>query len=159
MTEAATRTRGADVVPVSPPLYYLVGLALGALAQAVVPLSFDGHPVTTAVGATAVVLGLALTVGGVAGVIRHRTTVVPHRSVTRLVDDGFYTLSRNPMYTGLSIAYLGVSLLLGSWWSLLLWVPVMLAVDRLVVRPEERYLAERFGTAYADYRTRVRRWL
>jgi protein-S-isoprenylcysteine O-methyltransferase Ste14 len=32
-------------------------------------------------------------------------------------------------------------------------------VARLVIRPEERYLDERFGQTYADYRTRVRRWL
>jgi len=35
-------------------------------------------------------------------------------------------------------------------------LPVM---QRQVIQPEEGYLAERFGAAYADYRARVRRWL
>jgi protein-S-isoprenylcysteine O-methyltransferase Ste14 len=35
----------------------------------------------------------------------------------------------------------------------------VLAVARLVIRPEERYLTERFGQTYADYRAQVRRWL
>jgi protein-S-isoprenylcysteine O-methyltransferase Ste14 len=72
---------------------------------------------------------------------------------------GGYRLSRNPMYAGLGIAYLGAALLLGSWWPVVLWPLVMLAVDRLVIRPEETYLSERFGQDYSDYRAHVRRWL
>jgi protein-S-isoprenylcysteine O-methyltransferase Ste14 len=36
---------------------------------------------------------------------------------------------------------------------------VLLAVRRLVINPEERYLGQRFGQRYADYRARVRRWM
>jgi protein-S-isoprenylcysteine O-methyltransferase Ste14 len=32
-------------------------------------------------------------------------------------------------------------------------------IDLFVIRREEAYLAERFGDAYASYRSRVRRWL
>jgi protein-S-isoprenylcysteine O-methyltransferase Ste14 len=63
------------------------------------------------------------------------------------------------MYTGLAILYLGGAFLLGSWWPILLLPPVLIAVTLLVIRPEERYLSERFGRDYADYRNRVRRWL
>ena len=35
----------------------------------------------------------------------------------------------------------------------------MLATIRLVIEPEEDYLAARFGDEYARYRSRVRRWL
>jgi protein-S-isoprenylcysteine O-methyltransferase Ste14 len=63
------------------------------------------------------------------------------------------------MYTGLAIAYLGVALLLGSWWPLVLWPLVVVAVRQLVIRPEEQYLTQRFGQAYTDYEGRVRRWL
>ena len=47
----------------------------------------------------------------------------------------------------------------GSWWPVLLAPLVILALTRLVIGPEERYLAERFGASYAGYRARVRRWL
>jgi protein-S-isoprenylcysteine O-methyltransferase Ste14 len=93
------------------------------------------------------------------GVIRHRTTIVPHHRVASLVTTGAYRLSRNPMYTGLAVLYLGVALLIGSWWPVALWTVVLLAVYRLVIRPEERYLEQRFGSAYTQYRARVRRWL
>jgi protein-S-isoprenylcysteine O-methyltransferase Ste14 len=125
----------------------------------VAPLPIGGRPVVTAVGAAVLVAGLALAAGGIAGVIRHRTTIVPHHPVSALVTDGAYRVSRNPMYTGLATAYLGTALLFGSWWPVLLWPAVMLAVLALAIRPEERYLGERFGLTYTDYRARVRRWV
>jgi protein-S-isoprenylcysteine O-methyltransferase Ste14 len=110
-------------------------------------------------GTALAVLGLALAVAGVAAVIRHRTTIVPHHRVATLLTGGAYGLSRNPMYTGLAIAYLGLALLLDSWWTLALWPLVIVAVRQLVIRPEEQYLTQRFGRPYTDYQCRVRRWL
>jgi protein-S-isoprenylcysteine O-methyltransferase Ste14 len=89
----------------------------------------------------------------------HRTTIVPHHPVAALLTGGAYRLSRNPMYTGLAIAYLGLALLFGSWWPLTLWLLVIVVVRQLVIRPEEDYLTQRFGQAYTDYQSRVRRWL
>jgi protein-S-isoprenylcysteine O-methyltransferase Ste14 len=63
------------------------------------------------------------------------------------------------MYTGLAVAYVGGSLLAGSWWPLLILPAVVGVVRRLAIDPEERYLADRFGAAYDDYRARVPRWL
>lgn len=149
---------GAAVPFVPPPLYYVAGLAVGLLVHRAVPLPADG-PVVTAIGVLLAVAGAGLVAGGVAGVVRHRTTIVPHHAVSALVVDGAYRWSRNPMYTGLAVAYLGAALLLGSWWPVLLWPAVVAVVDRLVVRREEEYLARRFGEPYAEYTARVRRWL
>jgi protein-S-isoprenylcysteine O-methyltransferase Ste14 len=151
--------RGARVIMIPPPLYYGVGLAVGMAAHAVVPIPLGGRPVTAVAGAVVLLVGLALAVGGVAGVVRHRTTIVPHHAVATLVTDGAYRISRNPMYTGLAVAYLGAALLLGSWWPVLLWPVVLLVVLALVIRPEEHYLGTRFGSAYASYRAQVRRWV
>lgn len=150
---------GARVIFVPPPLYYAAGLAGGLAIDGAVALPIAGRPATAAAGVIAGAAGLALSAAGVAAVIRHRTTIVPHRPVAALVTGGAYRVSRNPMYTGLAIAYVGLALLLGSWWPLLLWPLVILVVRQLVIRPEEDYLAVRFGPAYADYRSRVRRWL
>jgi protein-S-isoprenylcysteine O-methyltransferase Ste14 len=125
----------------------------------VVALPLGVRPATAVAGVVVAALGLALAFAGVAAVIRHRTTIVPHRPVATLLTDGAYRLSRNPMYTGLAIAYLGLALLFGSWWPLALWPLVIVAVRHLVIRPEEQYLAQRFGQAYTDYQSRVRRWL
>jgi protein-S-isoprenylcysteine O-methyltransferase Ste14 len=151
--------RGAQVVYIPPPLYYVAGFAAGVLLDRVVPFALGGRPATAVAGVVIGVSGLALTVAGVAGVIRHRTTIVPHHAVATLVTSGAYRWSRNPMYTGLAITYLGGALLFGSWWPIGLWPLVVMTVAQLVIRPEERYLQQRFGRTYADYRARVRRWL
>jgi len=155
----AEETRGADVMGVPPPLYYGAGLLLGALLNGLAPLPLAGRPATAVAGGCLAIAGVALAAGGVAGVVGHRTTIVPHRAVATLVTDGAYRVSRNPMYAGLGIAYLGAALLVGSWWPVMLWPVVLIAVDRVVIRCEERYLAVRFGQPYREYQARVRRWL
>jgi protein-S-isoprenylcysteine O-methyltransferase Ste14 len=158
-SQTEVTARGAGVIYIPPPVYYGTGLGLGMLLHNLAPLPIGGRPATAVAGATVAAAGLALNFAGVAGVVKHRTTIVPHHAVTTLVSNGAYRWSRNPMYTGLSIAYLGAALLLDSLWPVVLWPPVMVAVERLVVGPEERYLSERFGQAYTDYCARVRRWL
>jgi protein-S-isoprenylcysteine O-methyltransferase Ste14 len=129
------------------------------LLDAVVPFPVGGRPATAIAGAAVAAAGVTLASAGAAAAVKHRTTVIPHHPVTTLVTNGAYRYSRNPMYTGLAIAYSGAALLLGSWWPAVLWPLVMLAVDRLAIRPEERYLRQRFGQTYTDYSARVRRWL
>ena len=72
---------------------------------------------------------------------------------------GAVRLSRNPIYLADALAYLGVTLLVGSWWPLLVLPAVLLAMLRLVISREEEHLAARFGADYAAYRSRVRRWV
>ena len=159
MSANAEAQHGARVIFIPPPLYYAAGLAGGMAINSVVVLPLGGRPATAVAGAVLAALGLALNFAAVAAVIRHRTTIVPHHPVATLLTGGAYRLSRNPMYTGLAIAYPGLALVFGSWWPLALWPPVMVAVRQLVIRPEERYLTQRFGQTYTDYQSRVRRWL
>jgi len=105
------------------------------------------------------VSGIALAVAGVIEVVRHQTTVVPHRAVSALVTTGQYRITRNPMYTGLAIAHLAGALLASSWWPVATLPFALIAVGRVVIAPEVRYLANRFGQLYSNYRGQVRRWL
>ncbi|GAC1329401.1 MAG: isoprenylcysteine carboxylmethyltransferase family protein [Mycobacteriales bacterium] len=150
---------GAKVARIPPPLYYGVAFAGGMALHRAVPLAVPGRPVTAVVGAAVLVAGLSLVGGGVGGVVRHRTTIVPHHPVSALVTSGAYRFSRNPMYAGLAGVVGGAALLAGSWWPLLTLSIALLIVRRVVIDPEERYLDARFGPAYAAYRARVRRWL
>src|SRR4051794_29940268 len=108
MATNITTQRGARVIYVPPPLYYAAGLAGGMAINGMVTLPLGGRPATTVAGAVVTALGLGFAFSGVAAVIRHRTTIVPHHRVTTLLTGGAYRLSRHPMYTGLAIAYLGL---------------------------------------------------
>jgi protein-S-isoprenylcysteine O-methyltransferase Ste14 len=158
VTETGT-ARGARVIYIPPPLYYVAGFVGGMLLNGVASWPVGGRPATAVAGAVVGALGVALTAAGVTGVIRHRTTIVPHHPVANLITSGAYRLSRNPMYAGLAIVYLGGAFLAGTWWPLVFWPVVIALVTMLVIRPEERYLSQRFGDAYTRYRARVRRWL
>lgn len=159
-SQAQARTqRGARVIRIPPPLYYAAAFAAGLAANRVVALPLGGRPATSVAGALVTALGLGLALAAVAAVIRNRTTIVPHHHVATLLTSGPYRLSRNPMYAGLAIAYVGLASLCGSWWPLALWPLAILAVHHLVIRPEEEYLTQRFGHTHTAYRSRVRRWL
>jgi protein-S-isoprenylcysteine O-methyltransferase Ste14 len=152
--------RGARVLWIPPPAYYAAGFVAGSLLDsAAVSFPIGGRPAVALIGVVIAAAGAALALSGVVGVVRHQTTIVPHHPVSSLVTTGVYRISRNPMYAGLAIVYLGGALIAGSWWPLVLLPLVLFAVQRLVIRPEERYLTEHFGRTYGDYRARVRRWL
>ena len=88
-----------------------------------------------------------------------RTGILPMRPATRIVHWGPYAFTRNPMYTGMSIMYLGGALVLNWGWALILLPVVMLATYLLVMKREEKYLMSAFPDEYGDYKKRVRRWL
>lgn len=151
---------GAQVFRLPPPLYYGAGFAAAMVVRNLtVPLDMGRGRAGVVAGAGTLGAGAALALAGVVAVVRRRTTIVPHRPVSILVTSGPYRLSRNPMYTGLAIAYVGGALLVGSWWPLATLPLALLLIRRVVIDPEERYLAGRFGEAYADYCRRCRRWL
>jgi protein-S-isoprenylcysteine O-methyltransferase Ste14 len=147
-----------------PPFLFVLGIVAGWLLCRVFPLPLTG-PAARLAGALALVgwllvaLGAGLSVWALATFGGARTAISPNRPASNLVTRGPYRLSRNPMYLGLSLLYLGVTLLVNSLWILLL-LPVVIAILHLtVIRREERYLGATFGTAYDEYRRRVRRWL
>ena len=153
------RVTGAQVVPIPPPLYYAAALVGGLLLQRAIPLEVPIPSVARPAGAVFLAAGLALNFAAVASVVIHKTTIVPHARVASLITVGVYRLSRNPMYTGLGVAVAGASLIAHSWWPLILLPAALVAVRKLVIDPEERYLIQRFGSDYDTYRAHVPRWL
>jgi protein-S-isoprenylcysteine O-methyltransferase Ste14 len=111
-------------------------------------------------------LALALVVGGllIEGVAtvqfwRLGTPPQPWKPTTALATGGLYRFSRNPIYVGFALIYLGFAVAMDSPAALALLIPCLIVVDRLVIAREERYLEGRFGDAYRAYRNEVRRWL
>lgn len=76
-----------------------------------------------------------------------------------LTTHGPFAWSRNPIYLAMTCLYMGAGLLGGSWWPSILLPMLLLTMNRAVIAHEGRYLQQAFGSAYADYIQRVRRWL
>ncbi|BDA84495.1 hypothetical protein Sa4125_20370 [Aureimonas sp. SA4125] len=90
---------------------------------------------------------------------RHATTQDARRVADVLVADGLFRSTRNPIYLGMLLLFLGVGVAATSLWALALLPAYFLALHLLVVRPEEAALRHRFGDRYRRYAARVPRYL
>ena len=104
-----------------------------------------------------IVVGLAIRWVAILTLGRLFTVDVAIQPDHRLVQTGLYRLVRHPSYSGLLIAFLGLSLFFANWLSLvLLLVPITLAVTNRVIK-EEQVLLQALGAPYADYCARTKR--
>jgi len=69
-----------------------------------------------------------------------------------LIQEGLYQRIRHPIYTGLICAFAGSAFALDRWQGLFACAIVMVALI-VKLKREERWMGERFGAAYADYRS------
>ncbi len=90
---------------------------------------------------------------------RGNTGLLPGQSTTRLLTSGPYRVSRNPLYVGLLVLYVGCALAAEALLPLLLLPVAWAGLHWGAVLPEERYLTTTLGAPYEEYRSRVRRWL
>ena len=160
MTEASPRPRPTGF-HLPPPIVYAAGLLVGWWLDRRSPV-----PIALGPSSTRLIAGASCLLASGAGVLsafvtfrRARTTVIPGRAANALVTSGPYQITRNPMYVSFVVAYIGVTLLMNTWWPAVILPIVILIIDRAVIRGEERYLASVFPTEFAEYRSRVRRWL
>jgi protein-S-isoprenylcysteine O-methyltransferase Ste14 len=75
------------------------------------------------------------------------------------VDSGIYRFTRNPMYLGMLLVLTAGAVYLGNLAAFAVLPLFVLSMNRLQIRPEERFMREKFGDAYRDYAARVRRWI
>ena len=145
-----------------PPFIFVIGLLAGWVLDRywhALPLSRFGGSAVRPLGWILLALGVILAGWGMATFRRARTAINPHRSASQLVTNGPYRFTRNPMYTGLTLAYLGGAALLDSAWPIILLPIVLIVLVRRVISREEAYLNQAFSADYAAYSARVRRWL
>lgn len=142
-----------------PPLYVFASIvAMGLLGRfaPIRPIFPNSHYY---IGAVCIALALRFIVPSVMAFRRAGTALRPAPGSSAMVTEGAYRFTRNPMYLGFVLIALGVAFLLGSLSTLL--VPPVLAVilqSQFIVH-EERWMQDRFGDEYLQYRKRVRRWL
>jgi protein-S-isoprenylcysteine O-methyltransferase Ste14 len=151
-------------IHVAPPLVFIAGFGAAVIVDRLIrPWRMvdreTAASVLAIVGVALGLLGVALAIWGVVTFRAASTSVLPFRPATALVRRGPYRFTRNPMYVGMTLGYAGMSVVLNTWWPLLLLPLVLSALVRLVVSREEAYLTTIFGADYRDYTRSVRRWL
>ena len=144
-----------------PPFVYALGILAGWLIDRRWRWAITDHPASwrPTVAVLLILAWLALFIAAATRFLRAGTSIIPNKPVSAFVVNGPYRFSRNPMYVSLAALYLGVTLLLNSWWPVVLLPLVLIVMQRAVIAREERYLLHRFPVEYAAYCSRVRRWL
>jgi protein-S-isoprenylcysteine O-methyltransferase Ste14 len=143
-----------------PPLYFLIPLALSVATEFLFPAQRLLPPlVAGVVGGAFLGLGISFAVSAVIAMRQAGTSPIPVEPSTALVTNGPYRFTRNPMYLGMTLAYLGIAIWTQAIWAFVYLPLVLLAVRRSVIDREEMYLEQRFGEPYLRYRAKVRRWL
>ena len=129
------------------------------LALFVIP-ALDHRFVWSRVPAIASVAGDALIAVGfvtVFAVFKENTYtsgIIEVAAEQKVISTGPYAFVRHPMYSGALILLLGIPIALGSWWGLLLFIPMAgVIVFRLL--DEERFLSARLP-GYAEYLRRTK---
>lgn len=144
---------------ITPPTLALFCL-LGMLAlHWIVPLGFISNWVLIIFGVGLMILGIVIAIGAEGQFRRSRTTVDHLGMPAKLVTDGWFKSSRNPMYLSFMLMLIGAWLALGSISPLLCLAAYFFLTERWYITSEEKRLMATFGKQYDSYRMRTRRWL
>lgn len=89
-----------------------------------------------------------------------KTTVDPlnPKKTSKLVTNGVYNYTRNPMYLGMLLFLLAFGLKLGNAFNTLMAAGFVSYINHFQIKPEEEMLMELFGQEYSIYCKLTRRW-
>jgi len=142
-----------------PPALMLLALIAAIALHHFWPLPAAPKALAVALGAAFSVFGIGIAAWGRITLVKGGTNVSPYKPTTSIISGGPFGFTRNPLYVGIQSLFVGLSLLLGTWWGLVLLLPAFLILHYGVVLREEAYLERRFGRVYLSYKSKVRRWL
>jgi protein-S-isoprenylcysteine O-methyltransferase Ste14 len=146
-------------VVINPFLIYIACGLCGFFLQNFFPLPFIPQAEARVIGVIIMIINLILGLTAVRNMFAAKTSLSPYRPTTALVLSGPYRFSRNPIYIGLTLLYIGLVTYLQLPWGLVLLPIVIWLVTVWVIVPEEKYLEQKFGSEYLRYKATVRRWI
>jgi protein-S-isoprenylcysteine O-methyltransferase Ste14 len=137
---------------------FLVAVGL----QLAVPFSLPRGSLTLAivpVGATLIIIGTTLAILARREFAQHGQPTDPGYPTSQVITTGVFSISRNPLYLGGVCILVGIALAVNLPWVLALLIPALVACHYVLIVPEEKYLAAKFGEEYRMYTTLVHRWI
>jgi protein-S-isoprenylcysteine O-methyltransferase Ste14 len=137
---------------------FLVAIAL----QRIAPIPLPGGsltPARIAAGAILMVVGVSVAVLARREFSRYGQPTDPGLPTSQIVPTGVFSISRNPLYLGGVLILAGISLAFNLAWVIILLIPSLIVCHSVLIAPEERYLAARFGEQYRIYAATVHRWI
>jgi len=146
-----------DLVEFRPPRIAMSFMLVAVAAHFMLALPL--HPTLPAAAAVAGLAGFTLMVRawGLFKVVD--TAICPTATSTSLVTHDVFSISRNPMYLGMSLMFGALAFAMGTAPFYVAAIGYAVVLDRVFCRYEEQKALAEFGEEYATYTRRVRRWL
>lgn len=106
-------------------------------------------------------VGMMVTLLGIEALGKARTTLDPRfpDKAEQLVVSGVYRISRNPIYLGLFLMLVSLAVYLSNTVAFLLLPLFIIYMNYFQIMPEEKFMSEKFGEAFHEYKVLVRRWI
>ena len=142
-----------------PPTLLFLCIISSLLLHLIFPVRKVVYPPYAYVGAAAIAIGVFIDIWADGIFKRKDNPVKPHEHPAVLVTSGPFRVSRHPMYLGMALIAMGVSLILGSLTALLAVIPFVVIIDRVFIMSEEENVERIFKEKYRAYKRKVRRWL
>lgn len=143
---------------VLPPTYFFTAIVAMVLLHFVLPVEkFINYP-WNLFGCGPLALGVVLNLIADSAFKKHNTTVKPFEESTALITTSVFRFSRHPMYLGMVLILIGLAILMGSLTPFIVVIVFGALMELVFVRTEERMLEQKFGSAWLEYKKRVRRW-
>jgi protein-S-isoprenylcysteine O-methyltransferase Ste14 len=152
--------RDSPGVYIPPPLFYVFIFLAARFVQKKISIdnSFFQLQITKFAGIFMVIISLLFLLTSLRTFFQTKNTLILVKPASSLQTRGIYMISRNPMYLGLAILYLGLTFLIGNWWNIILFPLLLLIIQEYIIKREEKYLERAFAQGYLDYKLKVRRW-
>lgn len=142
-----------------PPLIFLGFILCACAIQYYWPASFPSSIGFKFIGVVVILIGLAVVVAASRTFKKVETNIEPWKPTSKIVSNGVFAYSRNPIYVAFCLAPIGMGLVVGSFWVLMSFVPAAITVYFVAIKKEETYLEQKFGDEYLAYKNNVRRWV
>ena len=142
-----------------PPQLLYISIVLMILLHFLVPIKILLNFPVTLIGIALFLIGGIMAQREKSRFAKVKTNIKPFDKPAKLLTDGLYKYSRNPMYLGFVIALLGVCLLLGSLSPFFIVLIFIFITNTMYISFEEKMMEETFGELYFAYKNKTRRWI
>ena len=108
-----------------------------------------------------VLLGFFILISAVKLFRNDKTTVNPlsPEQATKLVTNGIFKLSRNPMYLGMAVILASVAVFFNIIGGIIFMALFCLYITKFQIIPEEKAMKELFAKDFEQYMQATRRWI
>ncbi len=148
-------------IRVPPPLFFFLCLGFGLLLEYLFPIRLISLPLIlrVIVGGIFILISGYFALSAFVALSKNKTPFDTGKPTVKIAIECPFRFSRNPLYLSLLLLLFGIAALASSLW-LFITIPILFVLFLFnAVKPEERYLSQKFGAEYLDYKTKVRRWI